>query len=123
MELKLIGLAPPSRSRNMRPVATCQVKMSKTEWVASASPSGEEALVGLGYEVKKANNRLFELLLFGKVVVGVDADHEGDTLRGVRCGAGSERNQAENQDGNENPSHCSLPGERRRAVSDTIPSH
>ena len=68
-------------------------------------------------------DRLFQLLLFGKIVVGIDANHEGDALRGVRCGAGSERKQAEPKDGNENAGHCSLPGERRRSVDDDIPSH
>ncbi len=43
---------------------------------------------------------LLQLLLVGKIIVGVDADHEGDTLRGVRAVARSEQEQAEPQDGN-----------------------
>jgi len=97
-----------------------------------AQEVGSSDIVGLLHIVAEADqgfadrlgivDRLFQLLLFGKIVVGIDANHEGDALRGVRCGAGSERKQAETQDGNENAGHCSLPGERRRSVGDTIPS-
>ena len=98
-----------------------------------AQEVGPSDIVGLLHIVAEADkrfadrlgivDRLFQLLLFGEIVVGIDANHEGDTLRGVRCGAGSEHEQAESKDGNQNAGHCSLPGERRRSVGDDIPSH
>jgi len=87
-----------------------------------AQEVGSSDIVGLVHIVAEADkrfadrlgviDRLFELLLFGKIVVGVDADHEGDALGRVRRGARPEGKQAESQRQSSGPLH---PPQARRA--------
>ena len=100
-EVLPVDLHAMTREKHRRLIARLQAIEEKLPLAQEVGPSD---IVGLLHIVAEADkrfadrlgivDRLFQLLLFGKIVVGIDANHEGDALRGVRCGAGSERKQA-----------------------------
>lgn len=116
-----------TREKHRRLIARLQAVEEKLPLAQEVEPSDIVCLLYVVAEARKRFahglgivDRLFELLLLGEIIVGVDAGDESDALRGVRCGARSEGKQTESQDGNENAGHCSLPGERRQSVGDSI---
>ena len=110
-EVLPVDLNAVTREIDRRLIARLQAIEEKLPLAQEVEPSD---IVGLVHVVAEADerfadrfgivDRFLELLLLGKIVVGVDADHESDALGRVRCGV-PQGKQAESQDGNQ-ADHC-----------------
>jgi hypothetical protein len=102
------SISTPTREEDRHLVAGLQAVEEKLPLAQEVEPSD---IVGLLHVIAWAHkrfadrlgivDRLFELLLVGKIVVGVNADNESDALGRVCFGARSEGKQAETQGGNQ----------------------
>ena len=111
-EVLPVDLNAVTREIDRRLIARLQAIEEKLPLAQEVEPSD---IVGLVHVVAEADerfadrfgivDRFLELLLLGKIVVGVDADHESNALGRMRRRARSEGKQAESQDGNQ-ADHC-----------------